>query len=324
GGFEFQGGIPRARPPEKPLSTTVDARASRPARLGDFVGQRRVVRNLARSARAARKLDRPMANTLLGGPPGLGKTSLARAVAAEMGSRFHAVAAPLLGEASTLVRMLTSLGGQDILFLDEIHRLPVRAAEVLYEAMEDGCLSLPLRCGAESRVLHVHLPGFTLIGATTDEELLPAPLRGRFQIRERLEFYRQEELSQLVLRAAGQTGLAMAGEAARLLAAVSRDIPREALLLFRTVHEEAVLLAQDSIDAALVQGVLDRLEIDEHGLRPFERAYLELLRQEGRPLGLTTLAARLGVSRSAIQQVHEPFLLRRGLVRLTQHGRYAA
>jgi Holliday junction DNA helicase RuvB len=288
------------------------------------IGQQRVVANLRRTVDVAHRTGEPVPHILFCGPPGLGKTSLGGAVAREVGGRFHYVSAPAMKDPVTLLRQLTSLGDGDVLFLDEIHRLPARAAEVLYEAMEDGQLSLPVSCGNDQRVLHVRLGRFTLIGATTEEELLPAPLLGRFEIREHLEFYKGEDLAALLRRTAGRAGLEMDQEVARRLAGVSRDTPREALAIFRTVRGEAVLAGRSRIDDETVTRALDRLGIDGDGLRPLERDYLGLLNAAEGPVGLGTLAARLGRSRRTLRRVHEPYLFRRGLVAMTRHGRVAA
>ncbi|MFQ5505596.1 MAG: Holliday junction branch migration DNA helicase RuvB, partial [Planctomycetota bacterium] len=330
GELVFKPGVPLDRVPEQeelagPASRAgAVARATRPPALSDVVGQGRAVRNLDVAAQAARRLGEPLGHVLLAGAAGLGKTSLARAVAAGAGGGFHGCNAPLLKEPGALLRQLLALRDGDILFLDEVHRLPDRVAEVLYEAMEDGQLSLPIRSGVQQRMLHVRLEPITLIGATTEEELLPEPMRARFRIREQLEFYEAAELAELIRRAAGRAGLGIGDEAALMLARVSRDTPREALALFEQVRNDSVLASELRIDSAGVARTLQRLGIDEQGLRPSERAYLEVLRRAGRPLGLRTLAARLGVSRSALQRVHEPFLLRKGLVRMTPHGRVAA
>ncbi len=326
GTLEFTPGVPLEVVPERAnnaraLSTDGNARASRPAKLADLVGQERVVGTLRVAVTAARLLGEPLPHILLVGPPGLGKTSLSRAVASEMGAEFHGMSAPVVKEPGILLRLLTSLAGSDVLFLDELHRLPARVAEVLYEAMEDGCLSLPVSSGMMQRTLHVRLGPFTLIGATSEEELLPPPLRSRFEIREHLEFYRPDALAELLGRRATRDGLEIDSDAARLLAGVSRDTPREALALLRSVREEVAIGQSATIDTATVQVVLERLGIDQEGLRPHERNYLEILREARQALGLSTLAARLGESRRTVQRVYEPYLIRRGLVVLTRHGR---
>jgi Holliday junction DNA helicase RuvB len=299
----------------------VDARAARPQLLDDIVGQKRVVANLRRAVAAARRLGEPVRHILLYGPAGLGKTTLARVVANEMGTACRRVSAPVVPGVGEMLGLLTSLRDGDILFLDEVHRLPVRIAEFLYEAMEDGELSLPVSCGIRRKVLHVRLNKFTVIGATTDEDLLLASFRGRFGIREHLEFYRPEELTELLLRAAAGAGLELEADAAGLLAGVSRDTPREALGLLWSMREEVAVAGQSRVTRETVVRVLEALGIDGEGLRPFDRAYLDALGEARGALGLATLAGRLGVSRQALQQVHEPYLIRRGLVRVTRDGR---
>lgn len=277
------------------------AESASPLSLDDFVGQRRVVVNLKRAATRAHMRGEPLPHTLLCGPPGLGKTGLARAVAAEAGSKLHLVSAPLVRSPADLLRRLEAVRDRDVLFLDEIHRLGPGIAETLYESME------------HRRV--------TIVGATTDEDLLPAALRSRFAIREDLSFYSIDELAEILRRGAARFGLTIDDHATQRMAGASRDTPREALRLLTFVRDEAEVRGAASADAALVCQVLQSLEIDEDGLDWIERAYLAALRDARRPLSLGTLADRLGKTPAALLRVHEPFLIRRGLVARTIHGR---
>ncbi len=299
----------------------VDARASGSRGLADLVGQERAARNLKRAVEAARKLGQPPPHILLAGPAGLGKTSLAEAVAADMGSQLHRTSGPVIAEPGLLLRLLTTLKDGDILFLDEIHRLPARIAELLYEAMEQGALSLPVRANGRQRTLHVRLRRFCLIGATSEENLIPAPFRSRFKIREHLEYYASADVARILELAATGLGLHLEPQAGGALASAARGTPREALSLLRCVHDEAVIRGTIRIDGELVESVLESLGIDAMGLRANERQYLAVLRRAGRPVGLATLAGRLGETRQTVRQVHEPYLLRLGLITMTPTGR---
>jgi Holliday junction DNA helicase RuvB len=325
GVLEFDPGFPLAEAPDARASVASppgDARASRPVKLADFVGQRRVVQSLETAVRVARELDKSMPHLLLQGPGGLGKTSFARAVANELGGGFHPLSAPLISEFGVLLRCLTSLRRDgEIVFIDEIHRLPERLAVTLYESLEDGRLSVEVVCGRGQRTLHLRLPRFTLIGATTDEQRLPRPFRSRFQS-QTLEFYSLEEISELLRRTAARESVQIDDDATRLLAGVSRDTPREALALMSSACDEARLDSRSTIDGQKVRRVLERRGIDEHGLTTLDRRCLKAL-EEG-PLGCRTLAGRLGISTGKLVEVVEPHLIRRGLIVITRRGRSLA
>jgi Holliday junction DNA helicase RuvB len=286
-----------------PAAGVRDTRVSDPG-LGDLIGQRRAVRNLRRAVRAASARGDTLGHILLCGPPGLGKTSLARAVAAENGRDCRTVQAPFVSEPDELARHVAEVEAGGVLFIDEVHRLPARVVESLYAVMEAGRI--------------------TIIGATTDSARLLPAMRGRFAIREDLQYYTPAELAAIIRRTARGMGATINADAALVLARASRDTPREALSLLAGARDEAQLRAADAIDTAIARELLRSLEIDESGMHRVERELLQALRASRGPLGLRTLADRLGLSRGELLTVHEPFLVRRGLIVRTRRGRAAA
>lgn len=285
------------------------------ARLADLVGQTAVRERLWFAVEAAQRRGERPGHHLLCGEPGLGKTALAEAVAGELGAPLVRLPAPFVASAARLVRTLTSLPEGAVLFVDELHALSEHKAEVLYEPLDAGRLSLPGR-GT------IALPGFVFVGATSEEHQVPRALRNRLQI-ERLEPYSQAELAELVTRAAQQLGFALAPAAARRLAGAGRDNAREALLLLRDLHDVVTIARVAAADEALVEAALALREVDALGRGPLDRAYLEELTRDGRPIGIATLAGALGVSEGTLREV-DRFLQRRGWVRVTPRGRVLA
>ncbi len=305
------------RQPEDP-----DA-ALRPKSLGEFVGQEAARENLRVFIDAARHRGEAMDHVLFFGPPGLGKTTLAQIVAREMGVGFRATSGPVIGKTGDLAALLTNLEPHDVLFIDEIHRLNPAVEEVLYPAMEDRALDLMIGEGPSARSVRIDLPRFTLIGATTRQGLLTTPLRDRFGIPIRLNFYTVEELELVVRRAARLLNVDLPEDGAHEIARRSRGTPRIAGRLLRRVRDFAHAAGADSINAKVADTALSRLEIDALGLDAMDRRYLTMIADlyGGGPVGVETLAAGLSEPRDTIEDVIEPFLIQLGLIARTARGR---
>ena len=300
----------------------VDA-ALRPRTLDDFVGQRAARENLRVFIAAAKARGDALDHVLFFGPPGLGKTTLAQIVAREMGVGFRATSGPVIAKSGDLAALLTNLEDGDVLFIDEIHRLQPAVEEVLYPAMEDRALDLMIGEGPSARSVRIDLPRFTLVGATTRQGLLTTPLRDRFGIPVRLQFYTVEELTRVVTRAAGLLGLAVSPDGAAEIAARARGTPRIAGRLLRRVRDFAHAAGQDLVDAPAADGALNRLEVDRLGLDAMDRRYLTMIADiyRGGPVGVETLAAGLSEPRDTVEEVIEPYLIQLGLIARTARGR---
>jgi len=297
--------------------------ALRPKSLGEFVGQAAARENLRVFIEAARGRGEAMDHVLFFGPPGLGKTTLAQIVAREMGVGFRATSGPVIGRTGDLAALLTNLEPNDVLFIDEIHRLNPVVEEVLYPAMEDRALDLIIGEGPSARSVRIDLPPFTLIGATTRQGLLTTPLRDRFGIPVRLAFYTVEELEQVVTRGARLLGLALDFAGAREIARRARGTPRVAGRLLRRVRDFAHVAGAGVVTAEVADTALTRLEVDGLGLDAMDRRYLHMIADiyKGGPVGVETLAAGLAEPRDTIEEVVEPYLIQLGLVARTARGR---
>ena len=305
------------RQPEDP-----DA-ALRPKSLGEFVGQEAARENLRVFIEAARGRGEAMDHVLFFGPPGLGKTTLAQIVAREMGVGFRGTSGPVIGKAGDLAALLTNLEPHDVLFIDEIHRLNPIVEEVLYPAMEDRALDLIIGEGPSARSVRIDLPPFTLIGATTRQGLLTTPLRDRFGIPVRLNFYKVAELELVVTRGARLLGIEVDPAGAREIARRSRGTPRVAGRLLRRVRDFAHVAGARTVTAEVADQALLKLEVDSLGLDAMDRRYLTMIAEtyKGGPVGVETLAAGLAEPRDTIEDVVEPFLIQLGLVARTARGR---
>ncbi|MCJ1961166.1 Holliday junction branch migration DNA helicase RuvB [Novosphingobium mangrovi (ex Hu et al. 2023)] len=307
-----------------PATQPEDADAAlRPKTLSDFVGQEAAKDNLHVFIESAKSRREAMDHTLFFGPPGLGKTTLAQIVARELGVGFRATSGPVIAKAGDLAALLTNLEHGDVLFIDEIHRLNPVVEEVLYPAMEDRALDLIIGEGPSARSVRIDLPPFTLIGATTRQGLLQTPLRDRFGIPVRLQFYTVPELEHVVTRGANLLGIGMDKGGATEIARRSRGTPRVAGRLMRRVRDFAHVAGSDVITQAIADDALTRLDVDSIGLDMQDRRYLTMIADiyKGGPVGVETLAAGLSEPRDTIEEVIEPYLIQLGLVARTARGR---
>jgi Holliday junction DNA helicase RuvB len=300
----------------------VDA-ALRPKSLAEFIGQQAARENLRVFIEAARQRGDALDHVLFFGPPGLGKTTLAQIVAKEMGVGFRATSGPVIAKSGDLAALLTNLDEGDVLFVDEIHRLNPAVEEVLYPAMEDRALDLMIGEGPSARSVRIDLPRFTLVGATTRQGLLTTPLRDRFGIPVRLQFYTVEELELVVRRAARLLDLGITSDGAIEIARRSRGTPRIAGRLLRRVRDFANVAGVEAVDAKAADSALSRLEVDQLGLDLMDRRYLMMIADiyRGGPVGVETLAAGLSEPRDTIEEVIEPYLIQLGLIARTARGR---
>src|SRR6266403_1214834 len=295
----------------------------RPQRLGEFIGQEQARANLRVFIAAAKSRGEALDHVLLVGPPGLGKTTLAQIVARELGVNFRSTSGPVIAKAGDLAALLTNLEERDVLFIDEIHRLNPAVEEILYPAMEDFQLDLIIGAGPAARSVKIDLAKFTLVGATTRAGLLTNPLRDRFGIPVRLNFYTEAELELIVNRGARVLGIGMTADGANEIARRARGTPRIAGRLLRRVRDFAHVAGATAVDRATADRSLVELEVDPAGLDAMDRRYLTTIAQNygGGPVGIETIAAALSEPRDAIEEIIEPFLIQRGFLQRTPRGR---
>jgi Holliday junction DNA helicase RuvB len=315
---------PRLQSPEALADEELD-RSLRPRRLDDFVGQPAVKVQLAVAIEAAASREEALDHVLLAGPPGLGKTSLAQIVAAELGVEFVQTSGPALERKGDIAAFLTALEPRSVFFVDEIHRLARALEETFYPAMEDGCLPITVGQGAGARVVTLNLPPFTLVGATTRAGLVNAPLRDRFGIQQRLEHYSVEDLAKIVRRSARLLEVEIDEGGAGAIAARSRGTPRVANRLLKRVRDYAEVRGGGAVSEQVALDALELLEVDHEGLDRLDREILRAICETfaGGPVGLSTLAVAVGEERDTIEDVYEPYLLQRGLIERKPRGRAA-
>ena len=311
-------------PSSKPDDDRFD-RALRPRRFDDYVGQPDLIDNLKVFVHAARQREEAVDHILFCGPPGLGKTTLAHIIAAEMGADIIVTSGPAVERKGDLAGILTNLKSRDVLFIDEIHRLNPAVEENLYPAMEDFHFDLVIGEGTYARNMKIQLPPFTLVGATTRTGLLTSPMRDRFGIINRLAYYSVAELETIVRRSAGILGVELEAEGATAIARRSRGTPRIANRLLRRVRDFAEVEGDGRIDTAIAEHAMGRMKVDEEGLDPMDRAYLETMIDKfaGGPVGVETMAAALSEERGTLEDVYEPYLIQEGFLQRTARGRVA-